>query len=377
MTDPCIADLRALLPTLERLGQRRRLPRGAVLIEQGRHDRQMFYLESGRVEVRRSGAVINEIGPGDVVGEVAFIDNRPRTASVIALEDLEVIVLERDATVREGASDLGFLSRFLGVVAARMDARLHDEDAESVDAFLARLQAEALAHRAVNHPYLQALSTGSLPDLRWALADFGRQYYGYSAHFPRYLTKTISQLTDPSHREALMENLVEESGSYADEDLEALAGAGIEAEWILGVPHPDLFKRFCDALGVELSSVEEDQLEVVCWREMFLDVLGEGTPAQAVGALGLGTEGVVSTMYQHFLPALEKVELDPRAAVFFPLHAMVDDHHQETLLQIARDYAGTPAGRRDLRRGMRKALFLRAGFWDWMYRRALQPTQAA
>ena len=39
--------------------------------------------------------------------------------------------------------------------------------------------------------------------------------------------------------------------------------------------------------------------------------------------------------------------------------------------------AALAAGRRDLRRGMRKALFLRAGFWDWMYRRALHPTQAA
>ena len=48
MTDPCIEDLRALLPTLERLGQRRRVPRGAVLIEQGRHDRQMERPNQGR-----------------------------------------------------------------------------------------------------------------------------------------------------------------------------------------------------------------------------------------------------------------------------------------------------------------------------------------
>ena len=140
------------------------------------------------------------------------------------------------------------------------------------------------------------------------------------------------------------------------------------------MPHPELFKRFCDSLGVGLGHVTQDSIEVTCWREMFLDVLGEGSPAQAVGALGLGTEGIVSAMYQSFLPALDKIDLKPRDAVFFPLHAMVDDHHQETLLDIARDFAETPEGRRDLAKGMRKALFLRAGFWDWLHARALQAT---
>ena len=57
--------------------------------------------------------------------------------------------------------------------------------------------------------------------------------------------------------------------------------------------------------------------------------------------------------------------------VFFPLHAAVDDHHQATLLDISRHFAGTAQGRIDLLKGMRKALALRAGFWDWLHMRAL------
>jgi len=103
---------------------------------------------------------------------------------------------------------------------------------------------------------------------------------------------------------------------------------------------------------------------------MFLDVLRTGSPAQAIGALGLGTEGVVSTMYRHFLPALRSTQLEPEAVVFFPLHAAVDDKHQATLIQISRDLAQTQSGRQDLLKGMRKALSLRATFWDFMHQRA-------
>ena len=362
-----------LLPFLRQLGTERRFRRGELLIEQGRHDRLLFYLLDGAVEVTRSGERVKQISAGDIVGEFAFIDNRPRTASVRALGELSTIELDRETILKTGEDNLLLLSRFLSLITARMNSRMRSMPSASPESFLAQVSAEALSHRAVNHPYLQDLASGNLPDMRWALADFGRQYYAYSSHFPRYLTKTISQLTDPAHRQALMENLTEESGIYHEDDLAALQEAGIELEWIQGVPHPELFKRFCDALGVGLSDVEDDQLEVICWREMFLDVLGKGSPAQAIGALGLGTEGVVQTMYQNFLPALRQVDLNPADTVFFPLHAMVDDHHQATLLKIARDFADTEQGRRDLRKGMRKALFLRAGFWDWMHLRARNP----
>jgi len=246
--------------------------------------------------------------------------------------------------------------------------RLNEAVAETAPAFLERVSGQARSHRAVHHPYLRALASGGLSDSRRALKDFARHYHGYSAYFPCYLRSTIDQLTIPEHREALTENLSEESGQYTAEDLRALRQAGIAPEWIVGVHHPELFRRFGDALGVEY--VDATSMEVICWREMFLGVLAEGSPAQSVGALGLGTEGVVNTMYRYFLPALERLGLDPKDTVFFPLHTMVDDHHQATLLDIAEHYARTAEGRHELEKGMNKALYLRAGFWDWLYARA-------
>lgn len=242
-------------------------------------------------------------------------------------------------------------------------------------AFVADLAAEALRHRAVKHPYLEALGSGTLPDMRWALADFAAQYYGYSRHFPRYLTTVMSRLEDPKHQRALLENLTEESGHYEQDELDELAANGIAADWIVGIPHPQLFLRFANALNVVPSKIDSDA--VLCWREMFLAVLTHGAPAEAVGALGLGTENIVRTIYQPFVRALGSIPgLSPRDTVFFPLHTTVDDHHQETLQAISASFATTTEGRVALRRGMLKSLSLRASFWDWMLARAMYPAEA-
>ena len=249
--------------------------------------------------------------------------------------------------------------------------------AQSPRAFVAGLAAQSLQHRAVVHPYLNAVGLGELPDIRWALADFGQQYHGYSKDFPCYLTAVISRLSDPRHRAGLMENLTEESGIYETEELSELGEVGIEPEWIVGQPHPLLFNRFCKAMGLKDHDLDSEPDQIVIWREMFMNLLSSGTPAEAVGALGLGTENIVSTIYKPFSRAVAMIpELSARDTVFFPLHTAVDDHHQETLQAISADLAVDEATRRQLRRGMLKALSLRSAFWDWMYRRALDPQNA-
>ncbi|MFC0103326.1 TenA family transcriptional regulator [Sphingopyxis terrae] len=238
--------------------------------------------------------------------------------------------------------------------------------------FINDLVEESLNHRAVHHPYLRALSDGDLPDTQWALADFADHYYGYSLHFPRYLTTVISKLEIPAHRGSLLENLTEESGVYGEEEYAELAAVGVEREWIEGVPHPQLFRRFREATGITSPySPDDEAIELVCWRESFLGTLTYGSAAEALGALGLGTENIVSTIYVPFVKALSRTDLNPRDTVFFPLHTAVDDHHQEALEEISLHFAATPTGKGDLRRGMIKALSLRSSFWDWMYERAL------
>jgi CRP-like cAMP-binding protein len=347
---------------------------GQELIREGDVDERLFFIESGAVEARQGGKVIRRVEAGDVVGEIAFLDRRPRTASVRAVGPVKVVVLWRPDVLRALADDPETLMGWVNAITSRMRSRLESTGVGDggADEFLATLTQESKKHHAVRHRYLSALAEGALPDLRWAMADFGRQYFGYSAHFPRYLAIVISRLAKPEHRAGLLKNLTQESGIYEESELRELAARGIDRDWISGIPHPTLIHRFRTALGMADTGIEDDSDEVVCWREMFLAVLSGGSPAEAVGALGLGTEGVVRDIYAPLAAAVQRLpEIAPRDAVFFPLHAAIDDHHQAALLDIARHYARTPEGRRDLSKGMRKALALRASFWDWMYERAV------
>ena len=106
-------------------------------------------------------------------------------------------------------------------------------------------------------------------------------------------------------------------------------------------------------------------------------MLTTGSPAEAVGALGLGTETIVQRIYEPFVDAINHIEtLTARDSVFFPLHTTVDDHPQATLKAVAAAFADTPQGRADLAKGMHKALTLRDSVWNWFYQRALDPQQA-
>ena len=113
-------------------------------------------------------------------------------------------------------------------------------------------------------------------------------------------------------------------------------------------------------------------IEAEIWRATFLDVLHAADAARAVGAIGLGTEGIVRHLYQPLAAACQRhTGLSRQDAVFFELHCLVDDDHAEALRRIAFDLAQTETGRRSLRLGMHQCLILRETFWDGMYRRAL------
>lgn len=82
---------------LEAIGVRREFPKGAVLIFQGEQDDRVMMLLDGRVKVTRledgREFLLWIHDPGDIVGELAFIDRGPRTATVTALEPISALVM--------------------------------------------------------------------------------------------------------------------------------------------------------------------------------------------------------------------------------------------------------------------------------------------
>lgn len=74
--------------------------KGKNIIEQGEDGYRAYYIERGRVEVLiKDGAhllKVAELGPGDIFGEMALINNEPRSATIRALDDVTTSVISRE-----------------------------------------------------------------------------------------------------------------------------------------------------------------------------------------------------------------------------------------------------------------------------------------
>jgi len=75
----------------------RKVTQGEFLFKEGDLPDAMYVIKSGRFDVFKSKGSseikLAELGPGAMVGEMAFFDNKPRSASVRASKDGEAIIL--------------------------------------------------------------------------------------------------------------------------------------------------------------------------------------------------------------------------------------------------------------------------------------------
>lgn len=73
------------------------VPAGRALIRQGELGREFVVIEEGSATVERNGTQIAELGPGDYFGELALLDDHVRNATVTAVTDVVVQVVDRRA----------------------------------------------------------------------------------------------------------------------------------------------------------------------------------------------------------------------------------------------------------------------------------------
>lgn len=71
------------------------IPAGRTLMRQGQPGSESVIVVSGQADVLIDGRVVSRIGAGDVVGEMALLDGRPRSATVVAATDMRLLVLDR------------------------------------------------------------------------------------------------------------------------------------------------------------------------------------------------------------------------------------------------------------------------------------------
>jgi CRP-like cAMP-binding protein len=70
---------------------------GTTLVAQGEAGDAYWLIADGAAEVVRDGRMLRRLGRGEGFGEIALLEDRPRTASVVATDGVELLRLPRDA----------------------------------------------------------------------------------------------------------------------------------------------------------------------------------------------------------------------------------------------------------------------------------------
>lgn len=118
------SELRKIRSSLEEVT----VPAGKVLVEEGTIGREFFLIVTGTAKVVRNGRKVATLGPGSHFGELALLDRRPRTASVVSEEAMDVLVLDQRHFNGLLESVPSIARKLLAALATRLreaDAKVH------------------------------------------------------------------------------------------------------------------------------------------------------------------------------------------------------------------------------------------------------------
>ncbi len=94
------------------------LKKGSILFREGEESTEMYYIESGAVAILckeqegESNVPVNVIGKGNFVGEFAFFDQNPRSATVMCVQDTTLKVIDQSVMASIGKNGI-FIIRTL------------------------------------------------------------------------------------------------------------------------------------------------------------------------------------------------------------------------------------------------------------------------
>lgn len=173
------------------------------------------------------------------------------------------------------------------------------------------LDQDIATRRLLDHPFYQRWTAGTLS--RDELLEYARQYYHYAAAFPTFLSAMHAHTDDLATRQLLLENLIEEERGSEN--------------------HPELWLRFCDALGLDRREVETSEPNAATRKliSCIRSLAREGSLHEGLAAL---------YAYESQVPAVAAAKIDglakwygikePRAVAFFSVHMSADVIHSET-----------------------------------------------
>jgi pyrroloquinoline-quinone synthase len=185
--------------------------------------------------------------------------------------------------------------------------------------YLDKIDSDIAEKHLLKHPFYLAWTRGDLS--RKALRDYARQYYHHVAAFPTYLSAVHAKCDDQPTRKQILSNLIDEEAGSPN--------------------HPELWKRFANALGLDDVDVEktEKQPETQKLIEAFRSVCGQGSTAEGLAAL-YAYESQIPAICESKIDGLKKHYgfTDPKGYEYFSVHIEADREHSAAERKLLNGY---------------------------------------
>jgi len=101
--------------------------KGDVFIQQGSHSKTLYIIAAGKVNVSISGAALAQIGPGEICGEMAFLEDSRPSATATAEEEVHAFSIEWEKLAELFELFPHLASRFYRSLAVNLSRRLRDQ----------------------------------------------------------------------------------------------------------------------------------------------------------------------------------------------------------------------------------------------------------
>jgi CRP/FNR family cyclic AMP-dependent transcriptional regulator len=115
------------LDAISRLAVTRNYPKNSIIINEGDHTDSLYVILSGKVKIfltddQQKEVIVAIQREGDYFGELALLDEAPRSASVMTMEPCSLLIVSRGAFERHLANDPKLAISLMRGLAARLRA---------------------------------------------------------------------------------------------------------------------------------------------------------------------------------------------------------------------------------------------------------------
>jgi len=98
---------------------------GTSIFRQHERGDSAYIVQCGQVEISRRGGTVEIMQPGEIFGEMALIGNKPRSASAVAMGQVELIPIDRAMFQVLIRDDPDFALTIINLLARRLRAAMN------------------------------------------------------------------------------------------------------------------------------------------------------------------------------------------------------------------------------------------------------------